>query len=44
MFNEKEMDALMDRSDLLPTEEKPQIKDEITKMEGVFKRLNEQSE
>jgi len=44
VFTEAEMNALMDRSDLSYAEKKPQIKEELMKLEGVFKRVNESSE
>lgn len=44
MFTEDEMNALMDRSDLTYTEKKPEIKEEMMKMEGVFKRVDQPSE
>ena len=44
VFTEDEMNALMDRSDLTYTEKKPEIKEEMMKMEGVFKRVDQPSE
>jgi len=44
VFTEDEMNALMDRSDLTLTEKKPQVKEEMMKMEGVFKRVDQPSE
>lgn len=39
VFTEEEMDALMDRSDLLIGTESD-VKGEITQLQGVFKRLD----
>jgi len=39
VFTEEEMDALMDRSDLVDGAE-TKVKDEITHLQGVFKRID----
>ncbi len=39
MFTEEEMDALMDRSDLVEGAE-IKVKEEITHLQGVFKRID----
>ena len=40
VFSEEEMDALMDRSDLVDGDTQSDAKAEITQLKGVFKRVD----